>query len=370
MNPNGAGLECLELITGLTLLAGSGLTPRVSRLGVAVREAFDGGEQAFVLRVAELWGEEFRALRARLAAVRPEAKAAVAQGMSAGLTPIRWGDTRYPARLACIHDPPPLVWCRGDPSRLSGLAVALVGARAASSYARDVAERLGEGLARRGVTVVSGLARGVDGASHRGSLAGGGPTIAVLGSGADTVYPSEHQDLARAITKNGAVVSEFLPGARPLPEHFPLRNRIISGLSVAVVIVEASEKSGSLITARLALEQGREVMAVPGNVLSTRNRGSHALLRDGAKLVEGVDDILEELGTSACEARPADTANQLIKEPLLSVMEDGEDYTVEDLEALTGLGAAALLPRLLELEMDGQVARRDAGRFVRVRKGC
>ncbi|MGH9314459.1 MAG: DNA-processing protein DprA [Vicinamibacterales bacterium] len=360
----------LELVTGLSLLAGSGDTPHRSQLGIAVREAFDSGDHALVTRLAALWRQDPPALRARLEAVRPEVKAAIAQGLRAGLAPILWADAHYPARLARIYDPPPLVWCRGDPARLDGLSVALVGARAASSYARDVAERLGEGLARRGVTVVSGLARGVDGASHRGSLAGGGPTIAVLGSGADVVYPAEHLDLADAIARNGAVVSELLPGARPLPEHFPLRNRIISGLSVAVVIVEASEKSGSLITARMALEQGREVMAVPGNVLSPRNRGSHALLRDGAKLVEGVDDILEELGASARLAPPADAAKQLTDEPLLSLMEDGEDYAVEDLEALTGLRATALLTRLLELEMNGQVARREAGRFVRVRKGC
>jgi DNA processing protein len=175
------------------------------------------------------------------------------------------------------------------------------------------------------------------------------------------------------VVRSGAILSEHPPGSGPRPEHFPLRNRIISGLSIAVVVIEASEKSGSLITARSALEQGREVMAVPGNVLSARNRGSHALLKDGAKLVEGVDDILEGLGVSLAEAAGGGVGanrNTLIEEPLLSRMEDGEGYALEDLEALTGMPAHALLARLLELEMAGQVVRREAGRFMRLAKGC
>jgi DNA processing protein len=359
----------LELITALSLVAGSGLSPRRSRLGVAVREAFQAGETVFLDHLAAIWGEEPSALRGRLTEVRAEALVAIDRGVRAGLSSILWGAPEYPERLTRIHDPPPVIWYRGDASRLSGPTVAVVGARSASGYAREVAEGLGEGLARRGITVVSGMARGVDGAAHRGALIGGGPTIAVLGSGADVAYPSEHRELADAIARSGAVISEFEPGARPLPEHFPLRNRIISGLSVAVVVVEASEKSGSLITARMALEQGREVMAVPGNVLSSRNRGSHALLRDGAKLVEGVDDILEGLGVST-HGTTADDDKSLTDEPLLALMQSGEDYGVEELEALTGLGAAVLLPRLLELEMDGKVARREPGRFLRVRKGC
>jgi DNA processing protein len=362
------GRNALELITSLSLLAGSG-TPYRSRLGVAVREAFRDGEDAFLHRLGVLWGKESSALREKLASVRPDALTAIDRGKREGLSWILWGEPEYPARLACIYDPPPVLWYRGDAARLADLSIAVVGARSASSYAREVAERLGEGLARRGLTVVSGMARGVDGAAHRGALAGGGATIAVLGSGADIVYPSEHADLAGAIAQNGAVVSELAPGARPLPDHFPLRNRIISGLAVAVVVVEASEKSGSLITARMALEQGREVMAVPGNVLSSRNRGSHALLRDGAKLVEGVDDILDELRVSA-SAAPGVADKLLIDEPLLSLMQAGEDYGIEELEVLTGLGAADLLPKLLELELDGKVARREAGRFRRVWKGC
>ena len=163
--------------------------------------------------------------------------------------------------------------------------------------------QLAADLASRGLTIVSGLARGVDSAAHRGALAGGGQTIAVLGSGVDVMYPPEHAPLAREIEQRGAVVSELAPGTPPHPVFFPQRNRIISGLSRAVVVIEAGEKSGSLITARCALDQGRDVLAVPGNVLSGRNRGAHALLRDGAKIVESADDILEELGLFAAGRR-------------------------------------------------------------------
>ena len=186
--------------------------------------------------------------------------------------------------------------------------MAIVGSRAATDYALQVAARLGAELAARGVVVASGLARGVDSAAHRGCLDAGGATVAVLGSGVDRIYPAEHADLAARICESGALVSELGPGAPPLPEHFPLRNRIISGISLAVVVVEAYDKSGSLITARCALEQGRDVMAVPGSVLSGRNRGSHALLKDGAKVVESADDILEELGWAARPRHPARSA--------------------------------------------------------------
>jgi DNA processing protein len=359
----------LPTLTALSLLAGTGESPRRSRLALAVRDTDRSRPEELLLRLARLWNEDPAALARQLADTRDAAEAAIARGASSGLTPIVWREAPYPPRLAAIYDPPPVLWYRGDVSVLARPSIALVGARAASTYALDVAERLGEGLARRGFSVVSGLARGVDGAAHRGALGGGGPTVAVLGSGADVIYPAEHRDLSEAVVRSGAILSEHPPGSGPRPEHFPLRNRIISGLSIAVVVIEASEKSGSLITARSALEQGREVMAVPGNVLSARNRGSHALLKDGAKLVEGVDDILEGLGVWA-EPHAAAACNTLIEEPLLSHMEDGESYALEDLEALTGMPAPALLARLLELEMAGQVVRREAGRFMRLAKGC
>src|SRR5262249_12251820 len=187
-------------------------------------------------------------------------------------------------------------WTRGCLPALNAVATAIVGSRAASPYALSVATQLAGDLAARGVVVVSGLARGVDSAAHRGALGAGGVTVAVLGSGVDVVYPREHASLAAQIDERGAVISELVPGTPPNPLFFPLRNRIISGLSRAIVVVEANEKSGSLIPARCALDQGRDVLAVPGNVLTGRNRGAHALLRDGAKIVESADDILEELG--------------------------------------------------------------------------
>src|SRR5687768_17997630 len=218
-----------------------------------------------------------------------------ARAARAGVHVLPWNDPLMPAHLLAISDLPPALWYRGSLDCLNQPAVAIVGSRAASSVAIETARRLATDLAARGVTVVSGLARGVDSAAHRGALRTG-RTIAVLGSGLDRIYPAEHAGLARDISAAGLVLSEYPPGTPPLPFHFPMRNRLISGLSRAVVVIEASDKSGSLITAACALEQGRDVMAVPGNVLSGRNRGGHALIRDGAKIVESADDIVAELG--------------------------------------------------------------------------
>ena len=290
--------------------------------------------------------------------------AALGSGAAAGMEVVAWFDTRYPALLNCVNDPPPVLWTRGDVGVLGRPAVAVVGSRAATTYALDVGARLGGELAERGVVVASGLARGVDSAAHRGCLDAGGPTVAVLGSGLDRVYPAEHEDLAQLVARSGVLVSELGPGAMPVPEHFPLRNRIISGISLAVVVVEASEKSGSLITARCALEQGRDVMAVPGSVLTGRNRGSHSLLKDGAKVVETADDILDELGWPGALG-PVESSKRLNEDPLLAAIEAGEVYRLEDLVEKTGISPAKLLPRLMELELQGHVAGTAGGRFIR-----
>jgi DNA processing protein len=296
------------------------------------------------------------------------AAAALARGAEDGLTPIAWSDPAYPPSLSAIIDPPPVLWTRGSPAALERPAVAIVGSRAASSYALDVAGRLAADLAARGLTVVSGLARGVDSAAHRGALSVGQSTIAVLGCGADVVYPPEHAALARAIELHGLIVSELVPGTRPLPRFFPQRNRIISGLSRAVVIVEAGDRSGALITAQCALEQGRDVFAVPGNILSGRNSGGHALLRDGAKIVERADDILEELG----EGSRAPSAGRFpsAPDPLLACLPPGEACDLDAIAERSGLSPARLLPRLFELELQGLVRRAGAGRFVRFDRPC
>lgn len=296
---------------------------------------------------------------------RERARAALVLAERSGLHPIVRGDPRYPAHLLDIIDAPPVLWVAGRPEALSCVGVAIVGSRAGSAYALSVAERLGGDLAVHGVAVVSGLARGVDSAAHRGALLAGGKTIGVLGSGADVVYPPEHQALAGEIVREGALVSELLPGTPPRPVFFPRRNRIISGLVRAVVVIEAGQKSGSLITARCALEQGRDVLAVPGSVLGDRNRGSHALLRDGARLVETADDILDELGVEVDAAAASPVPTRLAADPVLQVMVPGEPFDIGEISARSGLPVARLLPRLLTLELRGALRREPGGRFVR-----
>lgn len=329
------------------------------RAGQAPRDVF--------ARIADtLWHDEPDEIRA----VRARAAAAIARGRTNALTPIAWSDRAYPAALAAIVDPPPVLWTRGSPDALDAPAVAIVGSRAASSYALSVATALAADLAARGVVVVSGLARGVDSAAHRGALDVNGVTVAVLGSGLDVIYPPEHLPLARDIERRGLVISELVPGTPPLQRFFPLRNRIISGLSRAVVVIEAGEKSGSLITARCALEQGRDVLAVPGNVMSGRNRGAHALLKDGAKMVESADDILEELGVPVPGNGLRVPGSAVSVDPILNCLVPGEASDLDEISERSGLAPARLLPRLMELELQGAIARVGGGRFVRVDRPC
>ena len=224
----------------------------------------------------------------------PEAELENARRHGARL--ITYGDPSYPGILREIHDPPMILYAKGRISGLQSLLIGVVGSRNATHYGLKAAEMIGMGLARRGVGVVSGLARGIDSAAHRGCLRGGGLTVGVLGTGIDIVYPAENRPLFSRLAKEGVLLSEFPVGTPPDPQNFPRRNRIISGLSRGVLVVEATLKSGSLITASLALEQGRDVYAVPGSIDSFKSTGTHCLIKQGAKLVENAEDILDELG--------------------------------------------------------------------------
>jgi DNA processing protein len=303
--------------------------------------------------------------------LRATAREALAAASDAGIVPIPWGHADYPPLVAVIRDPPPLLWASGRSDCLALPAVAIVGSRVATPYGLEAASTLAGDLAGAGVLVVSGLARGVDSAAHRAALAAGGETVAVLGSGIDIIYPPEHRGLAAEVSGHGAVLSELPPGVPPHRRHFPARNRLISGLSLAVVVVEAAERSGSLITAGLALEQGRAVMAVPGSVLSGRHRGSHALIRDGAAVVESAEDVLAELRVSSLRSvAGTSAAGPGAPHPIAAWMTAGEAYDLDEIGRQTGLAPSMLLPRLLDLELHGAIRRVDGGRFVRAGRTC
>ena len=274
------------------------------------------------------------------------------------------GDPGYPPLLLQTSDPPLLLYLDGDAALLTAPSIAIVGSRNPSAQGADNARAFAAALSRADLLVVSGLAQGIDAAAHEGALAAGAPTLAVVGSGPDIVYPRQHRGLSGRIAGHGLLVSEYAPGTPPLPLNFPQRNRIIAGLTRGTLVVEAALRSGSLITARLASEAGREVFAIPGSIHLPQARGCHALIRQGAKLVESSNDILEELGA------PRQVASTVVAEPganadpLLDAL--GQDPTTLDaLAARTGWSAAALNARLLELELDGKVGRLPGGLFQR-----
>jgi DNA processing protein len=276
------------------------------------------------------------------------------------------GDEAYPPRLLQCPDPPLLLYVQGRVDLLARSSIAIVGSRNASVQGADNARAFAAALGRQGFAVVSGLALGIDAAAHEGALQADSGTIAVVGTGPDRVYPAANRALAYRIAAEGAIVSEFAPGTPPLPSNFPQRNRIIAGLARGTLVVEAALQSGSLITARVAADCGREVFAVPGSIHSPLSRGCHALLRQGAKLVESAQDVLDELGAGggAATALAAASPARLPDDPLLEAL--GQDpVTLDALGARTGLSVQALQARLLELELEGRVARLPGGLFQR-----
>ncbi len=276
-------------------------------------------------------------------------------------------DSNYPSWLKQIHNPPKLLHVLGSFLECDRSALAIVGSRNATLYGLRIAEQLAFELAEKGITIVSGLARGIDAASHKGALKAGGRTIAVLGSSLDRIYPKEHTELAEKISKQGCVISELPNGSEAKPFNFPLRNRIISGLSLGVIIVEASRRSGSLITATHAIEQGRQVFAVPGHVDSLLSEGSHSLIKEGAILVESANDILAELAPCLkdClpkqkEERSPEPDNKFVEGPIeVSVVEllnDGP-LNIEEIQEILGTADADIQKALVQLEVAGKIKR-------------
>jgi DNA processing protein len=285
---------------------------------------------------------------------------------------VAWTDARYPPLLREIAQPPIALFCHGDPALLAQRQLAIVGARAVSPQGAETAEAFAAELTRCGLLVTSGLALGVDGAAHRGALAAGGATVAVCGTGLDRLYPARHRELAREIAARGVIVSEFPTGTPALAENFPRRNRIISGLSLGVLVVEAAPQSGSLITAKLAAEQGREVFAIPGSIHSPMSRGTHALIRTGAKLTESVHDILEELAAQLGETFAPPRERAAAPGPKLDPQRQRvldavgfEPTTFDRLVERLAMPVDALCSALLTLELDGCIATAPGGAYQR-----
>ncbi|MDQ3814693.1 MAG: DNA-processing protein DprA, partial [Armatimonadota bacterium] len=290
-------------------------------------------------------------------------------------------DSDYPAALRSLPDPPPFLFLRGTVEAADEVAVAIVGTRHATEYGRGVAAKLAGDLARRGITIVSGLARGIDTTAHRGALEAGGRTFAVCGCGLDIVYPSDNKKLMQEVTENGAAFSEFAPTVHPEAWHFPARNRIISGLSAGVIIVEAAERSGALITADFALEQGRDVFAVPGNIYKVQSKGVHALIKQGATLIESADDVIAALNNRALPfvqekkekapaatqaAQPAVRADLTALENRVYLALEIEPRHVDDIAESANMGAAEANATLVMLELKNVARRLPGGMFVRV----
>lgn len=334
--------------------------------------AFGGAEEVFAAGRSAIAGVIGTPATARLldTDVGAAVDAALTWAAASDRRVVVLGDADYPQSLLAIADPPSLLYVRGRAELLATPSLAIVGSRNATPAGAQTARQFAAALAEAGLAIVSGLALGIDGAAHRGALDAGGDTIAVIGTGIDRIYPAQHETLAREIAARGAIVSEFPLASPPLPGNFPRRNRLIAGLARGVLVVEAALGSGSLITARLAAEQGREVFAIPGSIHSPQARGCHQLLRDGAKLVETATDVIEELRWSAI-ARPAPAAaasppaHSADAQRVLAAL--GHDpCAIDELAHRSGLTAAELSVILLRLELDGELASLPGGRYQRL----
>lgn len=370
---NVAGPSRQELIDLLRLEFVSGVGPSMRR---KLLDRF--GTPATVLAAAQSQLREVPGVGPKLAAAivaadQIDVETEIALCEEQGIEILTEQHASYPRLLREIHDPPGVIFIRGQILPSDGLAVAIVGTRHATQYGLLIAERLACGLAQRGICVVSGLARGIDAAAHRGALAAGGRTLAVLASGVLNIYPPEHCELADQVAARGALISESPPRAEPLSGMFPQRNRIISGMTHGTIVVEAADRSGALITARHAMEQGRQVFAVPGRVDSRMSHGCHRLLRDGAALVETADDVLQELGPLV-EAvpradghvthHPAELLLNELEQQILDLITN-EPIAIDQLIAHSNLPVPQVLSTLTVLEMRGIIRRLGGAMVVR-----
>jgi DNA processing protein len=369
-----------DYVGWLALALTPGLGARTA--GKLLRE-FGSPDAIFNASLTALEGQRLPAAVAQaLHSRRPLSDAAkeLAQVQAAGCRLLTWDEPEYPARLREIYDPPPLLYVRGNVELLNRHLISVVGARRPTPYGNQMAERLSKDLADRGLVISSGLARGIDASAHQGALKSAvGTTIGVLGCGIDVVYPKENKKIFEQIEQRGAIISEFPIGTFPAPQNFPIRNRIIAGMALGVVVVEGAQYSGSLITARLAMEFGREVFGVPGHVTQPSSFGPNQLIKQGAKLVTGWEDIVEELPTPVrAELMPVESVSHeeraaLVEgnlgpteRPLYGLLSVDEAKHVDDLVELSGQTSSEVLAALFDMELKGVIRQLPGKQFLKV----
>ena len=348
--------------------------PGVGRARYAALEAYFGSlELAWQAGPAELQRASLdrrtvSSIQTRRPTIDPDTVMSDLQALQ--ITPLTWHDSLYPDRLKEIYDRPPIIYVRGEIKEQDDWGIAVVGTRKPTAYGREMAHLLSNELARNGITVVSGLARGIDSVAHHAALESGGRTIAVQACGLDMVYPPEHQRLAKEIASSGALVSDYPPETRPRPDFFPRRNRIMSGLTLGTLVIEADEKSGALITAGYALEQNREVFALPGNVTSPKSQGTNRLIQEGAKLVTRIEDVLEELNLRL-------VPEQLVMQELIEVSSPEADLLqflsrepihIDEVTRQCSLPVSTVSSTLAMMELKGIVKQVGAMTYVKIRE--
>lgn len=373
----------MELDASLYWLA-LGVTPGLgARLSARLLRNFSSPEAVFRASLTELEALQLPAAVAQTIASQAPLKAAekeLAQCKALGVRLLNWGELEYPGRLLEIYDPPPLLYVRGDPQVLTRHSIAMVGTRRPTPYGNQMAERLARDLADRGLVIVSGLARGIDSSAHKGACtAARGAAIGVLGNGIDVIYPKENKKLFALVEQRGAIITELPLGCYPAPENFPIRNRIVAGMSLGVVVVEGAQYSGSLITARLGMEFNREVYGVPGNATQPSSFAPNQLIKQGAKLVTSWEDVIEELPTEIrAELFPVEptTAEQRAtlleasfspaEKTLYGLLGTDQALHVDELVERSALSSSEVLATLFELEMKGIVRQMPGKQFVKV----